>query len=182
MDQTDELLVAALRANARASWAELGRAVGLSGPSVQERVRRLEERGVITGYQADVAPAAVGLGVSALVGLIQGDGVESDDVAAALEQVQEVEDCWYVAGEENFVVKVRAADVAELEVVVGKLRRVRGVARTRTTVVLSTRWEHRAIPLRGASAADGQQVPGPRSPAPPGAAAPDDDLGAPGAG
>ncbi len=164
MDRTDRQLVEALRLNARASWAELGRAVGLSGPSVQERVRRLEERGVITGYQADVAPAAVGLSVSALIGLIQSDGVESDDVAAQLEQVHEVEDCWYVAGEENFVVKVRAPDVAQLEVVVGKLRRVRGVARTRTTVVLSTRWEHRAVPLAGAAGAGAQ---------------PDDDLGAP---
>ena len=156
MDQTDRLLVEALRANARATWAELGRAVGLSGPSVQERVRRLEDRGVITGYQASVAPAAVGLGVSALIGIIQGDEVESDDVAAQLDQVAEVEDCWFVAGDENFVVKVRAADVAELEVVVGKLRRVRGVARTRTTVVLSTRWERRVVPLGGAPDGGGE--------------------------
>lgn len=157
MDRVDRLLVEALRDNARATWAELGRAVGLSGPSVQERVRRLEDRGVITGYQATIAPAAVGLGVSALIGVIQGDGVESDDVAAQLEQVGEVEDCWFVAGEENFVVKVRATDVAELEVVVGKLRRVRGVARTRTTVVLSTRWERRAVPLHAGGQGGGDE-------------------------
>jgi len=147
VDVIDSTLVQALRASGRASWAELGRLVGLSGPSVQERVRRLEERGVITGYAAVVAPAAVGLGVSALIGLIQSDEALSEDVAAQLEDVSEVEDCWFVAGDENFVVKVRAADVAALEVVVGKLRRVRGVARTRTTVVLSTRWEGRPVPL-----------------------------------
>jgi Lrp/AsnC family transcriptional regulator, leucine-responsive regulatory protein len=147
MDAVDRQLLDALRTNARASWAELGRRIGLSGPSVQERVRRLEERAVITGYRAVVAPAAVGLGVSALVGLIQGDDVESEDVAAQLRDVSEVEDCWYVAGEENFVVKVRASDVAALEVVVAKLRRLPGVSRTRTTVVLSTRWEGRDVPL-----------------------------------
>jgi Lrp/AsnC family leucine-responsive transcriptional regulator len=147
MDAVDRQLLDALRANARAGWAELGRQIGLSGPSVQERVRRLEERAVITGYRAVVSPAAVGLGVSALVGLIQGDDVESEDVAAQLRDVSEVEDCWYVAGEENYVVKVLAADVAALELVVAKLRRMPGVSRTRTTVVLSTRWEGRDVPL-----------------------------------
>jgi len=147
VDVIDSTLVQALRADGRASWAELGRLVGLSGPSVQERVRRLEDRGVITGYAAVVAPAAVGLGVSALIGLVQSDEALSEDVVAQLADVSEVEDCWFVAGDENFVVKVRAADVAALEVVVGKLRRVRGVARTHTTVVLSTRWEGRPVPL-----------------------------------
>ncbi len=147
MDAVDRQLLDALRANARASWAELGRQIGLSGPSVQERVRRLEERGVIAGYRTVLTPSEVDLGVSALVGLIQGDDVESEDVADQLRQVSEVEDCWYVAGEENFVVKVRASDVAALELVVAKLRRLPGVSRTRTTVVLSTRWEGRDVPL-----------------------------------
>ena len=155
MDVIDSTLVQALQANGRASWAELGRLVGLSGPSVQERVRRLEERGVLTGYTAVVSPAAVGLGVSALIGLIQSDEALSEDVAEQIEAVEEVEDCWFVAGDENFVVKVRAADVAALEVVVGKLRRIRGVARTRTTVVLSTRWEGRPVPLATQPGADG---------------------------
>ena len=66
MDAIDRQLIEALRLNGRSSWAELGRVVGLSGPSVQERVRRLEERGVLLGYRAVVAPAQVGLGTSAL--------------------------------------------------------------------------------------------------------------------
>lgn len=151
MDVIDSTLVQALQANGRATWAELGRLVGLSGPSAQERVRRLEERGIITGYRADVGPAAVGLGVSALIGMIQSDEALSEDVAAQLAQVAAVEDCWFVAGDENFVVKVRAADVAALELIVARLRRVAGVARTRTTVVLSTRWEGRPVPIGAAA-------------------------------
>ena len=143
MDDIDLQLVSALVAEARPSDAERARSVGLSGPSVHDRVRRLERSGVIRGYAADVDPAAVGLGVTALVGILQREGVEQDDLADALAEVAEVEDCWFVAGEEAFVVKVRVADVDALEHTLGVLRRTPGVARTRTTVVLSTRFEGR---------------------------------------
>ena len=143
MDDIDARLVSALVADARASYAELARLVGLSAPSVLERVRRLERDGVIRGYSADVAPAAVGLAVTALVGILQREGAEQDDLAQALAGIEEVEDCWFVAGEEAFVVKVRVADVDALEHTLGVLRRTPGVARTRTTVVLSTRFEGR---------------------------------------
>lgn len=143
MDQVDRTLLEALRANARVSFAELSRAVGLSAPAVQERVRRLEAAGVITGYHAAVAPASLGLGVSAVVSIYQTDSAEQGEVSDRLAEVDEVDNCWFVAGDEAFVVTVRAADVASLEPVLGKLRRIRGVARTRTTVVLSTKWEGR---------------------------------------
>lgn len=143
VDATDRALIAALRANARATFAELARTVGLSAPAVHERVRRLETAGIVTGYHASVAPAALGLGVSALVGIHQSDDVEQDDLAARLADVPVIEDCWFVAGEEAFVVKVRVPDVDALEHTLAVLRRIPGVARTRTTVVLSTRWEGR---------------------------------------
>jgi Lrp/AsnC family leucine-responsive transcriptional regulator len=143
VDSTDRALIAALRANGRATYAELARVVGLSAPAVHERVRRLETAGIITGYHAAVAPAALGLGVSALVGILQSDGAEQDELATRLADVPVVEDCWFVAGEEAFVVKVRVPDVDALETTLGVLRRIPGVARTRTTVVLSTRWEGR---------------------------------------
>jgi Lrp/AsnC family leucine-responsive transcriptional regulator len=147
MDAIDRQLVEALRENGRSSWAELGRVVGLSGPSVQERVRRLEERGVVLGYRAVVAPERIGLGTSALVGLYQRDDVETDDIVEGVRAIGAVEDCWFVAGDQEVVVKVRVADVSRLEEVVASLRRVNGVVRTRTTVVLSTRWEARPAPL-----------------------------------
>lgn len=143
VDATDRRIVAALRASARATYAELAKEVGLSAPAVHDRVRRLEAAGIITGYHAAVAPAALGLGVSALVSIYLNDVAEQDDVATALARVPVIEDCWFVAGDEAFVVKVRVPDVDALEHTLGALRRINGVARTRTTVVLSTRWEGR---------------------------------------
>ena len=144
MDRTDRALIEALRVNARASWAELGRAVGMSGPSVTDRVQRLEQSGVITGYRAAVDPAALGLSVAALVGIHLSDTSDQDAVTVALSKLEEVEDCWFVAGDESFLIKVRVADVPSLERTLSRLRKVRGVSRTRTTVVLSTKWENRA--------------------------------------
>lgn len=143
MDDIDRQLLSLLTADARASYAGLARSVGLSSPSVHDRVRRLERSGVLRGYSAVVDPAALGLGVTALVGILQREGVEQDDLADALAQIPEIEDCWCVAGEEAFLVKVRVADVDALEHTLGALRRTAGVARTRTTVVLSTRFESR---------------------------------------
>lgn len=147
LDAVDRRLVEALRADARATYAQLARDVGLSAPSVQERVRRLERRGVLLGFHAVVDPMVVGLAVTALVGIQQTDSAEQDDVAQRLATIAEIEDCWFVAGEQAFVVKVRVADVAALETTIATLQRVDGVARTRTTVVLSTRWEGRSVTL-----------------------------------
>ncbi|WP_298330025.1 Lrp/AsnC family transcriptional regulator [Haloactinopolyspora sp.] len=148
MDTVDAKLVEALLANGRASYAELARLVGLSGPSVQERVRRLEERGVITGYRASVDPAALGLGLTALIGLVLADSVAHGEVGERLADVPGVEDCWFIAGDEAYMVKVRVPDVESLERLLGRLVGIEGVARTRTTLVISTRFEGRTIDFR----------------------------------
>lgn len=147
MDAVDLVILDTLRTDGRATFAELGRRVGLSAPAAHERVRRLEESGAITGYHASVDPRVIGLGVCALVGVLLRDDVEQDELADRLRRVRAVEDCWLVAGDEAFVCKIRAPDVDALEGVLGSLRRVPGVARTRTTVVLSTRWEGRPVPV-----------------------------------
>ena len=146
MDAVDRQLLDALRANGRATFAELARLVGLSAPAVHERVGKLEAAGVITGYHAAVAPESLGYSMSALIGLFLGDESEPDAVDRALNEVPEVEDCWFVAGEESYVVKVRVPDVGALERMIGTLNAIRGVARTRTTVVLSTKFEGRVQP------------------------------------
>jgi Lrp/AsnC family leucine-responsive transcriptional regulator len=144
VDQVDRQLLDALRANARATYAELARVVGLSAPAAHERVAKLEAAGVITGYHAAVAPEALGYAMNALIGIFLTDNPEPDRITASLTAIPVVEDCWFVAGEETFVVKVRVPDVAALESTIRELNAIPGVARTRTTVVLSTKFEGRA--------------------------------------
>ena len=143
MDAVDRKLVDALRANARATYAELARLVGLSAPAVHERVGKLETSGVITGYHAAIAPESLGYAMNALVGIFITDSADTDDIAAAVARLPVVEHCWFVAGEETFVLKASVPDVAGLEALIRTLNAVDGVARTRTTVVLSTKIEDR---------------------------------------
>lgn len=148
MDDIDRKLVEKLRDSARTSYAELARQVGLTSPSVQERVAKLEKSGVITAYRADVDPEALGLGVTALVGIVTASGREYADVTEALSAIPVIESCYFLAGAESYLLKVRVASMAELEELIMQLGRVPGVAGTRTTVALSTKWESRPQPPR----------------------------------
>jgi Lrp/AsnC family transcriptional regulator, leucine-responsive regulatory protein len=148
VDAVDRRLLDALRANARATYAELARLVGLSAPAAHERVAKLEAAGVITGYHAAIAPEALGYGMNALIGIFVTDSADTDEITDALAAIPAVEDCWFVAGEETFVVKVRLPSVAGLERTIRDLNAIPGVARTRTTVVVSTKFEDRA-PVAG---------------------------------
>ena len=147
MDDVDRVLLDALRSNARATYAELAKVAGLSAPAVHERVAKLEAAGVITGYHAAVAPESLGYSMGALIGVIATEQADVSALAEALAAVAEIEDCWFVAGEESYVVKVRVTDVGELERLIGTVKRLDGVARTRTTVILSTKFEGRVQPI-----------------------------------
>jgi Lrp/AsnC family transcriptional regulator, leucine-responsive regulatory protein len=143
VDSVDRQLLDALRRNARATYAELARVVNLSAPAVHERVAKLEAAGVITGYHAAVAAESIGYAMNALIGIFITDSADTDELAESLAALPAVEHCWFVAGEETFVVKVRVPDVAGLESTIRALNAIKGVARTRTTVVLSTKFEDR---------------------------------------
>ncbi|MFY1673795.1 Lrp/AsnC family transcriptional regulator [Plantactinospora sp. WMMB334] len=153
MDAIDLSLVDLLRDNARLSYAELARQVGLSAPAVHERVGKLEAGGVIRGYRADVEPEAIGLGVTALIGIVQDSGGDTDDVIGALRDMPEIESCYFMAGVESFLLKARVGTIAELEQLILRLNRTAGVASTRTTVALSTKWENRTQPVARADPA-----------------------------
>lgn len=147
MDAIDLSLVELLRGNARLSYAELARQVGLSAPAVHERVGKLEASGVIRGYRADVEPEAIGLGVTALIGIVQDSGGDTDDVLGAIRNMPEIESCYFMAGVESFLLKARVGTIAELEQLILRLNRTAGVASTRTAVALSTKWENRPQPV-----------------------------------
>lgn len=147
MDAIDRRLLDLLRVNARLPYAELARKVGLSAPAVHERVGKLEAAGVIRGYHADVEPESIGLGVTAMIGIVQDPAVDIDEIGEALRRLTEIESCYFMAGEESFLVKARVGTIAELEQLIVRLSRTRGVAKTRTAIALSTTWEGRARPL-----------------------------------
>jgi Lrp/AsnC family transcriptional regulator, leucine-responsive regulatory protein len=144
LDQRDLAIVAAMQDDARATYAEVARRVGLSPSSVHQRVRRLEAAGVIRGYRAVVDPEALGLYVTALVSIMPLDPKQPDDLPLRVQDLPEIEDCFSVAGDENYVLKVRTRTTGHLEDLLRTLREKAGV-RTRTTVVLSIPFEHRAV-------------------------------------
>lgn len=143
MDATDRRIVELLAANGRLAVAELARQVGLSGPAVHERVAKLEGTGVIRAYRAQLDPDAVGLGVTAFVGIVQSADSEVDDIVAAMSDFPEIDSCYFLAGTESFLLKVRVPAIAELEQLIVRLNRITGVSSTRTTIALSTKWESR---------------------------------------
>lgn len=149
MDMIDLQLVELLRRNARLSFAELARQVGLSAPAVHERVGKLESSGVIVSYRAEVAPDALGLGVTAMVGVVQSAASDLDELVTSLSDMPEVESCYFLAGDQSFLLKVRVTGMAELERLVTRLSHTPGVAHTRTSIALSTKWENRPRPAPG---------------------------------
>ncbi len=131
-----------LVADGRMSYTDLGKATGLSTSAVHQRVRRLEQRGVIRGYAAIVDPEAVALSLTAFISVKPFDPSAPDDVPDRLVGLEEIEACHSVAGDENYILKVRVPSPGDLEDLLGRIRTAAGVS-TRTTVVLSTPYESR---------------------------------------
>lgn len=142
MEELDRQIVQLLVKDGRMSYTDLGKATGLSTSAVHQRVRRLEQRGVIRGYAAVVDPEAVGLPMTAFISVKPFDPSAPDDIADRLAGVPEIEACHSVAGDENYILKVRVATPHELEELLARVRSLAGVS-TRTTVVLSTPYEAR---------------------------------------
>ncbi|HWG94757.1 MAG TPA: Lrp/AsnC family transcriptional regulator, partial [Mycobacteriales bacterium] len=147
LDAVDRQLLRLLMEDGRRSYADLARETGLSTSAAHQRVRRLEQRGVVTGYRAEVDPVALGLPLSAFVSVKPIDPAAPDDAPDRLRALEAVEACHSVAGDESYILQVRVAGPGELEALLQEIRAVAGVS-TRTTVVLSTPWEHRTAPPR----------------------------------
>lgn len=144
LDERDLAIIAALQRDARATYADIAAQVGLSASSVHDRVRKLEASGVILAYRAIVDPGSVGLMVTALIAATPLDPTQPDDLPDRLADFPEVEDCLSVAGEANYVLKVRTRSTGELEELIRRLREKGGV-NTRTTIALSIPFEGRPV-------------------------------------
>jgi Lrp/AsnC family leucine-responsive transcriptional regulator len=140
VEDLDRRIVDLLRADGRMSYTDLGKAMGLSTSAVHQRVRRLEERGVIKGYAAIVDHTALDLPLTAFVSITPLDPAAPDDIPDRLREMSELEACHSVAGSENYILKVRVGAPGDLEDLLARIRARANVA-TRTTVVLSTPWE-----------------------------------------
>jgi Lrp/AsnC family transcriptional regulator, leucine-responsive regulatory protein len=142
VEQIDRKIVLLLARNGRMSFTELAKQSGLSVSAVHQRVRRLEQDGVIKGYAATFNPEDVGLPLTAFVSIKPFDAAAPDDLPQRLEHLTAIEACHSVAGDENYILKVRVPSPTALEELLYQIRTLGGVS-TRTTVVLSTPYQNR---------------------------------------
>lgn len=159
IDDIDRQLLNYLQTEARITNAELARRVGMVPSGVLERVKKLEERGLLRGYEARVDARKLGYGLVAFTFVKSDDpvgGVESAQVLAAIPEVQEVH---HIAGEDCYLIKIRTSDVEAL----GKLLRekigvIPSIRSTRTTIVMETLKETGMIPILGTSEEQGHAI------------------------
>jgi Lrp/AsnC family transcriptional regulator, leucine-responsive regulatory protein len=148
IDGVDREILSIVRTNARVSNVEIARKVGMAPSAVLERIRKLESKGVITGYEARLSPKALGLGLLAFVFVKADDRPGSEGSGKALGAIPEVLEVHHIAGEDCFLVKVRTEDTESL----GRLLRERfgaipSIRSTRTTIVMNTIKESAQLPL-----------------------------------
>jgi Lrp/AsnC family leucine-responsive transcriptional regulator len=146
IDAKDREILTILQGNARISNAEIARQVGMAPSAILERIRRMEANGVIQGYETRVSPEALGYHLLAFVFVATNDFSGELKTAERLSAIPEVQEVHHIAGEDCFLVKIRARDAKSL----GRLLREQlGQMRTRTTVVLETIHENDRLPLDG---------------------------------
>lgn len=153
IDETDATILDLLQENARISQADVARVVGLAPSAVLERIRKLEARGIIRGYTALVDPHALGQSMLAFIAVRSEGGPGDDSVANALSTCPEVLELHHVAGDDCYLLKVRARDAEHIgELLRHRFGRIPGVKSTRTTIVLETVKETPRLPVSIAEA------------------------------
>jgi Lrp/AsnC family leucine-responsive transcriptional regulator len=147
LSENDARVLEILQAQGRRSYADLGADLGMAAPSVHERVKKLEARGVIRGYRADVDPAAVGLSVLAFTWIRQAPGTIQTDLMPVFAAIPEIEECHHLAGEADYLLKIRARDMEHLGSIVKEVQANAEVFSTETDVAFTTGFERRALPV-----------------------------------
>jgi Lrp/AsnC family transcriptional regulator, leucine-responsive regulatory protein len=148
LDTLDRKALHLLMGQGRATWAELGQLLGLSAPSAADRVRKLEEAKVITGYAALLDPTAVGYPLTAFIFVTLANSRNRAAFLRAIAKMEQVSECHHIAGDDDYLLKVRCRTTADLDHLLAKeLKDKLGIARTRTTIVLATAKESVQIPI-----------------------------------
>lgn len=141
LDDIDRKILRILLTAGKASHAAIAEQIGIKAPSVFERVKKLEARGIIKGYSACVDGDKLGKNLTAFIRVTLEGGqryADESGILAVIEGEPWIEECHIVAGEESFILKARVSTPLELQELTTRLRRIEGVANTRTTVALST--------------------------------------------
>jgi Lrp/AsnC family leucine-responsive transcriptional regulator len=172
IDEIDRQLLGELQTDCKRSLKEIGAAVGLSAPSVMERVRKLESAGVIKGYHALLDARQVGLDISAFIGVSISNPALLSAFETWVDSITQVLECHHVTGGHTLLLKVKTQNTEALEQLISRVRSMEGVASTETMVVLSTHTERVEIALPpGEPASDARRRKRPRrsadSPDPP---------------
>ena len=126
------------------SFTALGRTTGLSTSAVHQRVKRLEQRGIIQGYGATIDYHQVGKPLTAFISIRPIDPSQPDDSPERVSGISEIESCWSVAGEDTYILKARVATPVDLEDLLARIR-ARANVSTHSTIVLSTPYENRPV-------------------------------------
>jgi len=148
MDETDRKIAALLQEDCFMSQAEIAKAVDRVTSSVNERMRKLKEDGAVLAYRAELDPERVGFPILAFVSVLIDDAKNAAAFPKSAVKVGEVLECHHVTGEWNFLLKVRARSTADLEnILTGRIKKLRGVTRTSTAIVLVPHKETHALPL-----------------------------------
>jgi Lrp/AsnC family leucine-responsive transcriptional regulator len=145
LDELDLRLLTALQRNGRSTYADLAAHVGLKTSAVHDRVKRLEQRGFVRGYGARIDARRIGLGLVAFVSAFTTPDADYDETVRALAALPEVCEIHSVAGEESYILKVITRSTDHLDDFLSRVKSVKGVARSKTTVVLSTPFEREGI-------------------------------------
>ena len=148
LDSNDLKVIERLMENARTSWADLGTLIGLSAPAAADRVHKLEESGVIKGYSALIDPDALGYGLAAFISVTLERPENRADFLKKVNDLPEIQECHHVAGNEDYILKVRCTSTRDLERLVSEeIKSLQGV-KTKTTVILSTVKETPILPIK----------------------------------
>ena len=142
MESLDQKILTLLAQDSEQSLEDLSTKLGIPSSTLHQRIKKLETKGVISGYQAKLNFKAVGLNTTSFIFLTPIDPAAPDDVPNQISSIGEIEGCWSVAGQHSYLVKASVSEPEDLESLLAKIRAAANV-RTETTVVLSTAFENR---------------------------------------
>ncbi|MEK5029463.1 Lrp/AsnC family transcriptional regulator [Paenibacillus sp. FSL M7-1046] len=148
MDSLDHKIFKALMANGRMTWAELAGLLGLSSPAAADRVRRLEEQGMIKGYTALIDAESAGFGLAALIAVSLERPTHRQAFLELVLKLPEIQECHHTAGDDDYILKIRCRGTRDLDRIISEeLKSLPGIVRTRTTIILGTVKETPNVPL-----------------------------------